>query len=518
VSMSDNERIRNLQNQLRNMLRFYNLFKIMSDSYIIEFFTNNHWETLPEKWRHALDGLKPTEVARLLLQHENPDNGYPKVWPLSLLAFKKTSEVLTNLRNHHNLSSFFISCIQLDEYTGVVLQNKNLDSVFRRHVNPKKQHEISILSGVISKSFSKGKCTRVIDIGSGQGHLSRVLALQHTLPVSAVDNVQSHIKAAEKYDKEATKQLSKAKVGIGFPKLGEFINLRNVAGILLKNVNPSSFISTMHKQHKNTLIPPQHYVHSLPCIGCPQETMKKLKTDIYNANGNEYQEKERYLLTGLHACGDLSATMVKMFVECEEVTSVVSVACCYMKITTDFEVSHCGVGGKDTYRYPLSDFLKSISGHELPYKSREASCHAIEDYKLRLKENTDHLKMHCYRAALETLIRETHPNLIRPGVQTVKKAYTLPFSQYVELAFNKLNLNHPEIHSPVSVSHIESMLSRWHQVVTYYTLTIMVAQVVEMIILLDRVLYVEENGFECELDAIFEPTLSPRCFSITAHK
>nr|XP_002130567.1 protein RRNAD1-like [Ciona intestinalis] len=472
VSMSDNERIRNLQNQLRNMLRFYNLFKIMSDSYIIEFFTNNHWETLPEKWRHALDGLKPTEVARLLLQHENPDNGYPKVWPLSLLAFKKTSEVLTNLRNHHNL-----------KYTGVVLQNKNLDSVFRRHVNPKKQHEISILSGVISKSFSKGKCTRVIDIGSGQGHLSRVLALQHTLPVSAVDNVQSHIKAAEKYDKEATKQLSKAK-----------------------------------KQHKNTLIPPQHYVHSLPCIGCPQETMKKLKTDIYNANGNEYQEKERYLLTGLHACGDLSATMVKMFVECEEVTSVVSVACCYMKITTDFEVSHCGVGGKDTYRYPLSDFLKSISGHELPYKSREASCHAIEDYKLRLKENTDHLKMHCYRAALETLIRETHPNLIRPGVQTVKKAYTLPFSQYVELAFNKLNLNHPEIHSPVSVSHIESMLSRWHQVVTYYTLTIMVAQVVEMIILLDRVLYVEENGFECELDAIFEPTLSPRCFSITAHK
>ncbi|XP_078489142.1 methyltransferase-like protein 25B [Ciona intestinalis] len=472
VLMSGDERIRNLQNQLRNMLQFYNLFKQMSDSYILEFFTNKHWETLPDKWRHVLDGLNPTEVARLLLQHDHPDNGYPKVWPLSLLAFKKTSEILTNLRNQHNL-----------KYTGVVLQNKNLDSVFRRHVNPKKQHEISILSDVISKSFLKGKCTQVVDIGSGQGHLSRVLAFQHDLPVTAVDNVQSHLKAAEKYDKEAIKQLSKAK-----------------------------------KQHKNTLIPPQHYVHSLPCIGCPLETMKKLKTDISNANDNEYAEKERYLLTGLHACGDLSATMVKMFVECEEVTAVVSVACCYMKITTDSDVSHCRVEGKDTYRYPLSDFLKSSAGHDLPYKSREASCHAIEDYKLRLKENTDHLKMHCYRAVLETLIRESHPNLIRPGVQTVKKAYNLPFLQYVELAFNKLNLNHPEIHSPVSVSRIESMLSRWHHVVTYFTLSIMVAQVVEMIILLDRVLYIEENGFECELHAIFEPTLSPRCFSITAHK
>ena len=42
-------------------------------------------------------------------------------------------------------------------------------------------------------------------------------------------------------------------------------------------------------------------------------------------------------------------------------------------------------------------------------------------------ENGPHLKMHCYRAVLEYLIRKHHPHLIRVGVQTVKKAYLLPF-------------------------------------------------------------------------------------------
>ncbi|KAG7221167.1 hypothetical protein INR49_017496 [Caranx melampygus] len=41
-----------------------------------------------------------------------------------------------------------------------------------------------------------------------------------------------------------------------------------------------------------------------------------------------------FVLTGLHACGDLSATLLRHFVSCPHVRGITSVACCYMKITT----------------------------------------------------------------------------------------------------------------------------------------------------------------------------------------
>ena len=41
------------------------------------------------------------------------------------------------------------------------------------------------------------------------------------------------------------------------------------------------------------------------------------------------------VLVGLHTCGDLAATMLKVFAESEEVAGLVSVGCCYMKLTTE---------------------------------------------------------------------------------------------------------------------------------------------------------------------------------------
>lgn len=40
------------------------------------------------------------------------------------------------------------------------------------------------------------------------------------------------------------------------------------------------------------------------------------------------------VLTGLHACGDLSTTMIRMYTESEHIRGLVSVACCYHKLTT----------------------------------------------------------------------------------------------------------------------------------------------------------------------------------------
>ena len=47
----------------------------------------------------------------------------------------------------------------------------------------------------------------------------------------------------------------------------------------------------------------------------------------------------------------------------------------------------------------------------------------------RLKEESSLLKTHCYRAVLESVIREARPELRRAGIQTVKKSHQLPFHE-----------------------------------------------------------------------------------------
>ena len=133
---------------------------------------------------------------------------------------------------------------------------------------------------------------------------------------------------------------------------------------------------------------------------------------------------------------------------------ITSVACCYMKITTREYPSPPGLVvappapappdppdrprlvaedndgcGSGEFGYPMSSWVRGLPGHELSYKAREGACHAIEDYMQRLREESLLLRTHCYRATLETIIREARPEMRRVGVQTIKKAHLLPFTE-----------------------------------------------------------------------------------------
>lgn len=149
-----------------------------------------------------------------------------------------------------------------------------------------------------------------------------------------------------------------------------------------------------------------------------------------------------FILTGLHACGDLSATLLCHFANCPHVRGITSVACCYMKITTKENPTPPGVilpslsdnaneVSQSEYGYPMSEWVRQLPGHELSYKAREGACHAIEDYLHRLRDESSLLKTHCYRAALESIIRAERPQLRRAGIQTIKKAHMLPFAESV---------------------------------------------------------------------------------------
>ncbi|KAI1229913.1 Protein RRNAD1, partial [Lamprotornis superbus] len=69
---------------------------------------------------------------------------------------------------------------------------------------------------------------------------------------------------------------------------------------------------------------------------------------------------------------------------------------------------------------------------------------------------------------------------------------------------------------PLDSEAVGAMLEQQHKVVAFCTLGQLLAPVVETLILLDRLLYLREQGFHCALVPLFNPQFSPRNLVLVA--
>ncbi|XP_017495222.3 methyltransferase-like protein 25B isoform X3 [Manis javanica] len=186
-----------------NLTRVLALYRSILDAYIIEFFTDDLWGTLPCAWQEALDGLNPPQLATLLLGM--PGEGevvrYRSVWPLTLLALKSTAYALAFTRTPGSQTP--------SEFLENPSQSSRLTAPFRKHVRPKKQHEIRRLGELVKKLSDLTGCTQVVDVGSGQGHLSRFMSLGLGLMVKSIEGDQRLVERAQCLDQELLQALEK---------------------------------------------------------------------------------------------------------------------------------------------------------------------------------------------------------------------------------------------------------------------------------------------------------------------
>ncbi|XP_006861667.1 PREDICTED: protein RRNAD1 [Chrysochloris asiatica] len=440
-----------------NLTRVLALYRSILDAYIIEFFTDNLWSTLPCSWQEALDSLSPPQLATLLLGM--PGEGevvrYRSVWPLTLLALKSTAFALAFTRTPGFQTP--------SEFLENPSQSSRLTPLFRKHVRPKKQHEIRRLGELVKKLSDLTGCTQIVDVGSGQGHLSRFMSLGLGLLVKSIEGDQRLVERAQRLDQELLQALEKE-----------------------KKRNPQVQADSRH--------PPHHVVRWVDPTALCEELLLPLEPSP--------QGRARLLLTGLHACGDLSVALLKHFSCCPDVTALASVGSCYMKLS-------------DPGGYPLSHWVASLPGYELPYRLREGACHALEEYAERLQKAGPGLRTHCYRAALETVIRCAQPELRRPGVQGIPRVHELKIEEYVQRGLQRVGLD-PQL--PLNLAALQAHQAQEHRVVAFFSLALLLAPLVETLILLDRLLYLQEQGFHAELLPLFSPELSPRNLVLVATK
>ncbi|XP_029437556.1 protein RRNAD1 isoform X2 [Rhinatrema bivittatum] len=594
-----------------NITRVLSIYGYITDSYIIEFFTDGLWGTLPQSWQMALNDLPSTQLANLLLETRNTIRS---VWPLSLLAFKVTAHTLAFPRAaREDVVAAAPEAGRPEEFRRNRCQSSMLDPLLRRHVRPKKQHEIRRLGELVKKLSDVTGCDRIVDVGSGQGHLSRFLAFGFGLSVTAVEADEHLVAMATKFDQQLGGILRKEKgtasecldgdssrspalrmprhiLGWVDPRASweEFLlqlcedrtdqkcpvavsGLSQLAGTgstAQQNLAPCSGASAENAEKEAPALSMEtsggeahgktaaelsedesegsrrlsssnqenrdQNFYSCPNIsrnsgccqscGCHRAKPPRPPGPLNSADAHGFSAESRFVLTGLHACGDLSVAMLRHFARCPNIVGITSVACCYMKITTPEPPAP--PGGPGPHRlpepapavepsYPMSAWVAQLPGHRLSYKAREVACHAIEDYAERLRGEGPALHAHCFRAVLETVIRGLDPSKKRLGIQTIKKAYQLSFEEYARRGLARAGLD-PGV--PLDEAALQSMLSQRRNVVAFFSLALLLAPLVETLLLLDRMIFLQERGFQCELLPLFHPTFSPRNLVLVAAK
>lgn len=512
----DEAHVGQVRKQLGDCVRLLDHYEWLINSFVLDFFLDSHWNHLPASWQPTLTSIPPTQLAAWLDPQATP--AYTSPWPLSLLALKqairacslprKPVKDLQQLKNFLSHGKDGPKDITKGESSGIIedsMKSKQtmeekvalesddswtfepellsaaagchsgLRHVFRKHVKPKKQHEMCRLARLIDSVGKSQEFERVLDIGAGVGHLSRYLSYNYRLQVACVDGDGQLTGSAKKFDQELEVTVAK-------------LRSRNA--------------STPMGQSRSG---PVH----VTAVLAPEMDLPKFHALLADKFQLGVGAELRYGLVGLHTCGDLGPTILHLFNQDSGAGAVVSVGCCYMRLKE---------------HYPMSRYLKAFEWGGLSYVSEELACHAIETYTERLAQpgENEKLKVHCYRAVLEYLLVTTRsPKYQHTILKTVSKAHTLPFPDYVERATQKLVTEEglqPFTEEEVTCPEVEKRLARWWEVVTFYSLRLAMAPVIEAVILLDRQLFLYENGHNSIMLPIFDPLLSPRNQVIVAVK
>ncbi|CAG5120522.1 unnamed protein product, partial [Candidula unifasciata] len=407
-------------------------YRWVIDAYVSDFYTRDHWLKLPKSLRDYFDAVEPPELAWLLMEIEN--NSY-HVIPLSLLALhcciqnlslRRVAVDIDSVETKSSISSSLCTKgghIPKDVDPQATVSNlveteanqkpnyKNgqcmdMMHIFRKHVKPKKQHEIDKLGQVIRLLSQLTACSSVVDVGAGLGHLSRLLTFQHGLHVTSIEADDGHAPVAAEYDrqmrKDVHKVIEKRKVlssdtrsSVESSKNQDMLTVHKKCPLQNETMYCHSSVSrechrmdssdhydtfcngksslcsrsccesgSKHDSHRHfhplaVARGSENHCHvssdgdSAPvCVVShgeeflPNHVVHRVQPDIassqfldilkLNTHGGEVKEDEKpsdFILAGLHACGDLTPTLLRVFVNCKAAIGLASVACCYMKMT-----------------------------------------------------------------------------------------------------------------------------------------------------------------------------------------
>ncbi|KAJ2951470.1 hypothetical protein O0L34_g13621 [Tuta absoluta] len=473
-------RITKIHQILDSTLKYLTPLLPIANCHMVEFLTQNHWQKLlPKSLTESLECFKLNDAV------ENFWNCAKNVQ--NCVGNSELDQWVKNAHKHY-IKADSVCCLtreQLQERIRAWGGEIKPDFKVKEFMTSKKSYEVQTMCGLVASLHSACNSTCCVEAGGGRGPLLAPLTLSYGVPSLTVDCDQQAVANAEKRSNIMKNQW-------------HAIAVRADGGT---DVTSPSRHNNLHR------------------FATAFVTSRTDLAAIVRDKFPEYRDDVKLLLTGLHTCGNLGPDSLRIFTTQASTAAVFNVPCCYHLLSEElhdglFDMFQRDFGNGVTVEagFPMSQYLKGMT---LGRNARMLAAQSVDRVVSgRQLPNTSLL----YRAMLQVIITKHLPDapLSEGKLKRVSKCAT--FEQYFKMADSILQLNLFDTLPDNYFNELnKEMDGHWKKLVLFYLLRLCLAQVIESVILLDRLLYLMENGFEnVFLVKLFDPVLSPRCHSIVA--
>ncbi|XP_041637315.1 methyltransferase-like protein 25 [Cheilinus undulatus] len=569
--ISPSESLTEIQRRIDEVKRFLSITLSIANAHTVEFYTHDVWERFvavsPQEVLSAVSSCsdQQREPERHSKEHSKTTFGFCS----DTGRLVDTYELLQAAKAH-SLPGLGV-CMSRDELLWTLGEpggEKGAELEPDEFMNSKKSHEVQSMSEVVACLAQHCGVKQVIDVGSGKGYLSSFLSLQYGLRVYGIDSsstnthgAQERIRKLKKFSKayqkhskavraqgEASQSPQENEEGMKDEVHGderateeeEVLNcLPDVNSAIEKHSEPHPetdelFLSALSVDVIRTTpprVPPSQLSEEERERRKRENLERKARNRTDSANTmfsplTSYvtaetelreliNELEDAVVVGLHTCGDLAPSTLRMFVAKAELAAVCGVGCCYHLLSEEFDPARqecvssvCG--------FPLSQYLRHQSWF-CGRNARMSACLALERVSVGQGIQMESL---FYRAVLHVILRDQYSSF--KSEKRVGNVYSKAksFVDYVRRALRRLELDDSKLSDSDIQHYHDSYRPRMDEMHAFNMLKVALAPCIEGLILLDRLCFLkEQEGLSFSaLVQLFDPLLSPRCYAVVGLK
>ncbi|KAF0306511.1 Methyltransferase-like protein 25 [Amphibalanus amphitrite] len=348
----------------------------------------------------------------------------------------------------------------------------------------KKLHEVDRMAATVAHLAATGGVGQVVDLGSGKGYLSSMLALQHGLDVLAVEANEVHSHGAQKVNANIKKSWDAIVSRSAALQIGQQPERRSRKWKRQQRSQDRS----RHRPAPGRLTPVDQLVTSGTHL-----------SELVALHGDGYRP---VAVVGLHTCGDLAVNSIRMFNEMPQASLLVNVGCCYHLQRERFEGQFWADLDLQEVSFPLSRPLlerrfalgQQARGLAAQASERIASYQRAPSpflyYRAVLQAPSPFLY---YRAVLQVFLQDrlgTVPTDIMVG-RLARKARD--YLDYMHMALSKYPLDHRAVSDAELLAYHDRLLEHRPRLEAFSVLRSALAPLVEAVLLLDRLAFLMEQ-------------------------
>lgn len=327
---------------------------------------------------------------------------------------------------------------------------------FQKKMTKKKLHEVLRMSDLLFEVAQANGIDIIADFGSGLGYLTLELTKKYSVIAfeSNIDRTTSAKERLKIVDELQSQQLQRSE------------GMRMNAVDLSKIIHVSEFLTTDNAEK------------------IFEGSTKQMLSTESGISGKEVS----YLLTGLHACGDLSGqTMISLFHNQPRIKAMLSVGCCYHLM--------------DAECFPRSICLQGLN-FKINKKALKIASHSFGKF------DNNRLLSFWKTQTIRALYPKIRGKLQLAPTDSIQDCLQLALQSQEDVAALEPAVD-------IGTVQLEICLK---EIVFLSTLRSVLGPLVEYLVLLDRCIYIRELGYESRLIALFNRDISPRNVAVLATK